>query len=670
MRLPRGLQTGDVPTGRVVIGDERAALASIANEVTRFTDDLIEQQAQAEYADAISAAESATRDYLDRARQLRINKDTGRPAYETAEADFAVFFSQLENSATKSLSTKRAKNAVNRRLRVYQNQQSAEIRAIARGQRIEAITTHTNAAVERYVDSGEYDAARLAAHNQEEVYSPEAFERLRSFIDSREQADRHQRQVDTFLAQHAEAAQNGRSAEYIRQFRETSSFDDEETRGIIRTMQSQKRQWEAEEQELTAELRLRQGVERELEIHRFQRGIRASTGDHEIEAFVRKYAITDQGRISAFFRERDRHLEAQSVMTSDFLDPTNPKVRSQVDRVLGTAYASRADRIQAAIGVAADRGIASVGLEEFFESGARAQDGFVMAAETYREFREVAPNAYLPLTDDAKAFYSKHATLTRAGMDPVEAANMAWSLVNDSTPQLRADRMAMFDADGIRETITDNIVTSLNDMKGLHLARPFFRPDVTADVPPEMLGDISRIAEAVFLRTGDEMAAEQAVRDNLANAWQITDINDGVKVTFFGDEGKKRAERTLGPQYMKGAPRRGSEFIRKVLEDEIKDRLFWYENKFQTLDPARVELYQPPLPEKDEYGRPVWTLRVNGQALLNDARQVVRWTYEPIPGSETPKQTEPEVTEAGFISLPPGASGVIERPGRSEAEAE
>lgn len=664
MRLPRGIQTGPVATGRAIIGDERAVVAEGLNRVSQFASDLIDEQAHAETIDAVSAAEAAARSYVIKARQVRVN-DAGEPAYLSADRDFDEFFGTLEARALESVTTKKAKNDVQRRLRDLRDERAVDIQTIARQHRIDETAAHTTAAIKRFVATGDYDIARESLDAQMATFSPDDEQKLRAYIDAHEAEAQFQRQVNGHLALHLDAVAAGESAAFIREFRASSEFDDDTTRSIIRTMQSQKSQWEAEQAELDATLRIQQGVERELEINRFYRGIGPTTGDHEIETFVRQYAIQDQGRINSFFRERDKHREALSVMQSDFLDPTNQKVRAQVDTALNRRYPTPAARIDGKIAFAAEHSIASVELEQFFEAGARAQGGFAQAAEKYREFREVAPQAYLPLTDDARAFYSKHITLTRAGVDSVEAANMAWSLVNDTTPQLRADRLAAFDGEGIRATIVDNVIRDRNDIPGLHQKRAFYRPDVTAEVPPEMEGDISRIAEAVFLRTGDQMAAEQAVYDSITNAWQFTDINDGVKITYFGEdetgEEKKRASQTLGPQYMRGAPGRSSEFVRKVLEQETRDRLYWFNNEFQSFDVDRIELYQPALPEVDEYGRPVWTLRVDRVPLLDDLGQVVRWTYEPIPGSQKPKQTEPRVTEAGFISLPPGASGVIDR---------
>lgn len=652
MRLPRGIQTGDVPRGQVVIGSEAQSQAALAREISNFSEQIANDAARAEFGDAISAVEASTRNFVERSRDIRFNEDTQRPSFETAEQDFDEFFGNLEQEAMGKLSSNKAKNELQTQMRHMRDSALVQVRNTARDQQIDHIQARTTSTIERFVSLGEFDAARLAIEDQRPFFSAGEFENLSTLIDSREESAAHAAKVEqvvnealrTRQAEGPEAA-----AAFLRDLKDTEDLpegftretvDDSVARGIQELRKSDELDRRANAN-LESELR----VERAIAIDGFRRGIDSVTSDEDIDLFVRDHAITDHGLIGSFYSARDKHRDSLSILETEYIDPTDSNVRDLVD--LRIQQMQPPDPIGAAIAIAADTGIASRDLERFFEGGARSPEQFAEAAARYRMFRESAPQAYLPLSDDAKAMYSLSATLGRAGMNPLLAAETAFDTIFNSTPEQRQDRRNNYPG----EDIVGSVIDDLNDIPGMH--KPGIFIDSVADVPSEMLGDMNRIGLAVYERTGDLESSREAVAKNIVNAWQYTDVNEGVQ---SGDD-------ELGPVYMKGAPRRGTDFIRKRLEEFFDNdgRLYIQNGEFKTIDHERVEIWSPPIPEANEFRQPVWILRVDGMPLLDEMGNVVRWTYEVPPGTERPLRPEVTVTEAGFISLPPGASGVIER---------
>ncbi|MDJ0789120.1 MAG: hypothetical protein QNK05_20120, partial [Myxococcota bacterium] len=327
----------------MTLQSDATGAARLARQVSDFADLIVEEQAQAEFADAVSSAEIATREYLARSKGIRINSDTGRPAFETAEQDFESFYSDLETSVAKNLTSNRARDRVSEQLKLMRENAQADVRSIARGHQIDDIVTRTSASVDRYVAAGEYDAARLALQNQKAHFSPQNMQRISDYIDSAQSGALHDQAINDVMAQHAEAMRQGQSAEFIRNFRASNHFEDEETRKLASKMLAQNREYQAEQDELDTEFKAQEARALQARLYvvdeRIDRGDPSVMGD--IEEMLAAGDIT-AATASDKRRRLERALEDNRAVTDGYailsaggiLDPKNKHHRRLVDNEL------------------------------------------------------------------------------------------------------------------------------------------------------------------------------------------------------------------------------------------------------------------------------------------------------------------------------------------------
>ena len=546
MRLPRGIQTGGVPTGPVVIGGEQEVLAQAANEVSRFAEGLIEQQARAEYADAISAAEAATRDYLNRARETRVNEQTGKPSYESAEQDFSEFFSRMEQAAMENLSTKRARNAVQERLRAMRNDALPDIQQVARAQRLDEIAVRTTSAVERYVANGDYDAARLLLADQTNTFGPRAEQEIADFIDSAESGAIHQQQVDTFMAQHAEAMRAGKSAEFIRQFRTVSPFDDEETRKLVGQMQAQQRQWQAEEDELNAEFHRQEALA--LQGRLFDLDQRIDAGDASaygvIEELVRRGDITaSQG--TAKRRTLDTKLEENREKVDGYamlsvglpLDEKNKahqRIASE-ELIREIQNDPKLQLPQTRMAVARLVKVTNIVPQELRRAANAARlagsvEEVLTMSDVLSRIGEVAPLQYAQFSDEQIAFYGQVSALVRANIDPTEAVTYVRETQSRDPLDRKVAEQRYREATKKKTSIEAAVDWADANFDALH------QFGGTPSVPDELVSDLDTLTRAFFDVTGNIDTARELAGKKLEAQWGRTEVNGEPEMMRFAPE--------------------------------------------------------------------------------------------------------------------------------------
>lgn len=551
MRIPRGLQTGGVPTGPTAF--DSGGAARIADQVAQFTDSLIEEQARAEFADAISSAEASTRDYLDQAKQIRVNEDTGRPAFETAEQDFENFYDELIRSATDSLSTNRAKDQVQAQLGFMRDQAQADVRAIARGHRIDDIVTRTNSAVDRYIAAGEYDAARLALGDQKSFYSPQRFDAVSALIDSAESGAIHDQAVNDVMAEHAAAMYAGQSAEFIRNFRATSVFDDEETRKIAGKMATEQNRYQAEQDELDTEFKAQEA--RAMQARLFHLDMRIDQGDAaafgDIADLVARGDITaTEGTVKR--RRLEKQLEENREVVDGYamlsagapLDPKNKAHRRLVDRELTAILQETGDIAAPETRTAVARLVKLTNIIpdqlKQVTNAARitgSVEAVAATADVVARISETAPIQYAQFSPDDRAFYGMVNSLIRANMDPTDAVDAVRERMNAPEADRKiADQRysAALRGDPNIEAATNWAQNQFDAFLGHHTI--FGREPAANAIPNDLLADYESLTRVFFDKTQDIETARSLAQQELTATWARTEINGEAEVMRYAPE--------------------------------------------------------------------------------------------------------------------------------------
>ena len=547
MRLPRGLQQGGVPVARGTLQSDAAGLSVLARQVSDFTDSIIEEQAQAEFADAISSAEAATRDFLNQSKQIRVNEDTGRPTFETAEEDFDQFYADLERTAVDGLSTNRAKDQVQRQLRAMREDAQVDVRAIARSHRIDDIRARTSTAVDNYLQNGDYDAARLAVSNQKAHFAPAQFERINGLIDSAESGEIHETQVNEFMAAHAASMQAGTSAEFIREFKATSPFDDDETRKIASRMHSQNNQFQAEQAELDQEFKT--AAARSLQARLFVLDSRVDAGDPSAIEDIKQ--LVANGHISAAQgtakrRKLDQALEINREITDGYailsaggiLDPNNKAHRklvnnelaSIVEEVGGIETPESRTTITRLI---KQTNIVPDPVKQIATTAriAGSVEQVVATADVVARISESAPIQYGQFSDDNRAFYGMVGAMVRANMDPTLAVEAVREQFSKPEPDRRVAE------ERYREAIRGNPNLDAATEWAKDEFDTFFSSAPSDEgIPDALISDYDTLTKVFYNKTQDIEVSRALAQQKLQSVWGRSEINGTPEVMRFAPE--------------------------------------------------------------------------------------------------------------------------------------
>lgn len=531
--LPRGLQTGAVPTGPVSLDSPDAGLARIVQQVSSFSERIVLEQAQAEFTDAISAAEVATRDYLNNAQQVRSNGD-GRPAFETAEQDFDEFYSRIENTALETLSTNQAKEAVQQRLKEMRADSQVKVRSIARNQRADDIRVRTQNAVERYVGMGEYDAARLALSNQKAYYSPQALDQVSDFIDSSESGAIHDQAVGTVMAGFAASLEGGKAAEYIRDFRDTSTFDQDETERLISRMHTQDRQYQAEQKALDAENRRAEAMAMQSRL--FVLDARVDAGDagamEEIKTLLKSgdltasQATSKRRRLEEKLEEQAKVVDAYSLLSAGVpLDPKNAQHKQMVEgefqSIVKETGGLTVEARTAAARLVKQSNIIPGSLKQLANSAriAGSPTQVVEVADTVARIAEVAPLQYTQFSRDQRVFYDAVNSLVRANMDP----ELAVQAVREEQQKPALERK-VFENQYKVATADEPNIEALTDWANDEFGGlPLIGDDPS--VPDALIAAHETLTRTFFAKTRDIEQSRRLAQQELAGTWGATEVN-------------------------------------------------------------------------------------------------------------------------------------------------
>jgi hypothetical protein len=178
----------------------------------------------------------------------------------------------------------------------------------------------------------------------------------------------------------------------------------------------------------------------------------------------------------------------------------------------------------------------------------------VLAAELVSRINETSPQALATIPADERAFSLMVTQAVNAGMDRVQAVDLARERVYRTDPALQEKLKAVTDDKEFRK---HNLET-LNKQIDKNFDTLFRRQP---DAPKAMQGEFDNLTKLYYTKTQDEIQARTLAWRDLMHVWGVTDVNPG---------GKQMMKYSPEKIFWNGEP---NNWMRKQLEKEIEPYL-------------------------------------------------------------------------------------------------
>lgn len=438
-------------------------------------------------------------------------------------------------------------------------------------------------------------------------------------------------EADALMEGYRSARKTGDEDKYLQEISETDMPD--ETRAAF---DRKKKDFD----EFSKQYQVEQDKARAREVSRYTQTITAATTDDEIFAKAEALDITSYGTINMWFARREAMANQEAVLSSDYLDPHDMKMRKAMNGLIQNDDPE--GRVISALELAQARSIVPEYLDGYFNSRAYGSPSdLVQAGESWISLHENTPG--LPNGVDAGAalrlnLYRQY----RVGFDSAKAAELVTSHFDGmDSSRTEANRKA-YDQMGYgnqedvtpREYVIERVKDQLSEMAQQQMAAERFFSDEVPRFPAEMMRFVETAGEHLFAQTENEEAtADTLIQGLMKSGWRVTDINRGVQT----------GELEFGAQWMKNPPSKGTERTRQELAQDLAGQKFLVNKEWVEVDPERVEFWRQAT--NPETGEPNWILRMDGALIYSRNGTKQAFEYAQPTGDEDDKTPQERAAE-------------------------